>query len=75
MKKFGKDQRKPEIKIRNYLKKRSLTKGENQLHHDEQVFLIYAKQISIDDKEYKVRFHCNYTRKYRGALHKMCNLR
>ena len=36
------------------------------------VFLIYAKQISIDDKEYKVRFHCNYTRKYRGTPHKIC---
>ena len=39
----------------------------------------YAKKkISTDDnnkKYYKVRDHCHYTGKYRGAAHNICNLR
>ena len=28
-----------------------------------------------DKKYYKVRDHCQYTGKYRGAVHNICNLR
>ena len=28
-----------------------------------------------DKKNYKVRYHCHYTGKYRGAAHNICNLR
>ena len=29
----------------------------------------------FDEKNYKVRDHCHYTGKHRGAAHNMCNLR
>ena len=42
-------------------------------------YVIYAKKkkkISANDKKYqKVRDHCHYTGKYRGAAHDICNLR
>ena len=28
-----------------------------------------------DKKCCKVRYHCHYTKKYRGAVHSICNLR
>ena len=31
--------------------------------------------IRITKKHYKVRNHCYYTEKYRGAAHNICNLR
>ena len=46
---------------------------------------IYKKEFSDDDddgddddnyKKYqKIRDHCHYTRKFRGAAHNICNLR
>ena len=40
-------------------------------------FVIYVKkEFDKDDKKhYKVRNHCHYTEKYRGAGHNRCNLR
>ena len=40
----------------------------------------YKKRFSTDDgkkkkKNFKVKDHCHYTRKYRGASHYICNLR
>ena len=31
--------------------------------------------MTMIKKYYKVRDHCHYTRKYRGAVHNVCNLR
>ena len=41
------------------------------------VYIIYAKkEFSTDDEEYcKVRFHYQYTGKYRSVAHNICNLR
>ena len=39
---------------------------------------IQKKKISVDDKNkkyYKVKDHCHYTGKHRGAVHDICNLR
>ena len=37
---------------------------------------IYIASTDDDNKKYyKVRDHCNYTGKYRGATHNICNLR
>ena len=39
---------------------------------------ICKKEFSTDDdnkKHHKVRDHCLYTRKFRGAAHNICNLR
>ena len=33
------------------------------------------KQFNNDKKNYKVRDHCHYTGKYRGAAYNICNLR
>ena len=40
-------------------------------------YVIYVKKEfnSNDKKNYKVRDHCHYTGKYRGAAHNICNLR
>ena len=39
-------------------------------------FVIYARKNLIRViKKYKVRDHCHYTAKYRGAAHNICNLR
>ena len=40
--------------------------------------LYMLKRFSTDDdnkKYHKLRNHCHYTGKYRGAVHSICNLR
>ena len=75
MKKFCKDLREHATKIINYEKKDMipLTKKEEENHNK---FVTYVKKNLIRMiKNYKVRDHCHYTGKYRGAAHNMCNLR
>ena len=69
MKKFCKDLRTHAMKIINYEKKKmiSLT-TEEKIHYNKQ------KICNICKKEFKVRDHCHYTGKYRGAAHNICNL-
>ena len=40
-------------------------------------FVIYTRKnlIRVIKKHYKIREHCHYTGKYRGAAHNICNLR
>ena len=55
-----------------------LTKKEKKIHRKQKVCYIYKKGFSTDNgnKEYfKVKDHCHYTGKYRGAAHRTCNLR
>ena len=56
-----------------------LTKEEKKIHREQKVCYICKKGFSTDDddnkKYYKVRDHCHYTGKYRGAAHDICNLR
>ena len=78
MKKFCKDLRKHPIKIINYEKKKmiSLTTKEKIFHNKQKACYICKKEFNINDKKnYKVRDHCHYTGKYRGAAHNICNLR
>ena len=75
MKKFCKDLREHAIKIINYEKKKmiSLTTKEKIFHNKQKAC---KNEFNINDKKnYKVRDHCHYTRKYRGAAHNICNLR
>ena len=54
------------------------TKREDKKHNKQEVCYICKKGFSTDDsnKKYnKVRDHCHYSGKYRGAAHDICNLR
>ena len=50
----------------------SLANKENKLYRNQKFCHICKKNFSTDDK--KVRDHCNFTGKYRGALHDVCYL-
>ena len=75
MKKFSKDLRTHATKIINHEKKKMipLTTEEKIYHNEQEIFYICKKEF--DEKKYKVRDHCHYTGKYRGAAHNICNLR
>ena len=78
MKKFCKDLREHATKIINYEKKKMipLTKEEKIYHNEQEICYICKKKFDKSDKKnYKVRDHCHYTGKYRGAAHNICNLR
>ena len=67
-------------KIINYEKREMtpLTKEEEKMHNKQKVCYICKKRFSTDDnnkKYHKVRDHCHYTGKYRGAAHDICNRR
>ena len=78
MKKFCEDLRIHATKIINYEKKKiiPLTTQEKINYNDQNVCYLCKKEFdTIDKKNYKVRDHCHYTGKYRGAAHNICNLR
>ena len=78
MKKFCKDLREHATKIINYEKKDMipLTKKEEKNHNNKKVCYICKKEFDTSDKKHhKVRDHCHYSGKYRGAAHNICNLR
>ena len=78
MKKFCKDLGEHSMKIINYEKKNmiSLTMEEKVHYNKQKVCYICKKEFDNNDKkQQKVRDHCHYTSKYRGAAHNICNLR
>ena len=55
-----------------------LTDKENESYEKQKVCHICKKGFSTDKndkKHHKVRDHCHYTGKFRGAAHSICNLR
>ena len=53
-----------------------LTKKEEKNHNNQKVCYICKKEFDTSDKKHhKVRDHCHYSGKYRGAVHNICNLR
>ena len=53
-----------------------LTNKEIKSHEKQKVCHICKKEFRDDDKnKEKVRDHCHYTGKIRGAAHNICNLR
>ena len=80
MKNFCLDLRKHETKIFNYEQKEMipLTKKGKSSHRASRRCYMCKKKFSTDDsnkKYHKVRDHCHYTGKCRGAAHDICNLR
>ena len=84
MEMFSKDLRNQAIKIINYEKKEMipLTDDENKSYEKQKVCYICKKEFCTnknDENEFKlnnkVRDHCHYTGKLRGAAHNICNLR
>ena len=59
-----------------------LTDNENKFYEEQTEFYICQKEFCYDKNEkkkfkiyQKVRDHCHYTGKFRGAAHSICNLR
>ena len=77
MKKFCLDLREHATKIINNEKKEMipLTEKEKNWHNMQKVCHISKKVFSTDYKYHKVKEHCHYAGKYRGAAHDICNLR
>ena len=87
MKKFCKDLKEHATRIINYEKKKiiPLTKEEKINYNDQKVCYKCKKEFDTIDttkssslerkKNYKLRDHCHYTGKYRGAAQNICNLR
>ena len=80
MKNFCLDLKEHATKIINYEKKEviPLTEEERKTYRASRRCYICKKKFSTDDNNkryHKVRDHCHYTGKYRGAAHDICNLR
>ena len=82
MRRFCKDLKDHTIKIIDFKKKDMipLTKEEKDNYNKENICHIFKKEFNNDTTESsslecKVRDHCHFTGKYRGAAHNMCNLR
>ena len=80
MEKFCEDLKEHATKIINYEKKEMipLTKKEEKRHNKQNVCLICKKRFGSDDsnkKHFKVKDHCHYIGKCRGAAYDICNLR
>ena len=83
MKIFCKDLKDQAMKIINYEKKEMmpLTNEEKETHENQKICYICEKEFCTNEnnkkefiKKRKVRDHCHYTGKYRGAAHSICNL-
>ena len=75
---YEKDLREHASQIINYEKKKMipLTTEEETYHNKQKICYICKNEFNNNDKKnYKVRDHCHYTGKYRGAAHNICNLR
>ena len=51
-----------------------LTNEEKESYKNQEVCYMCEKEFSTDKKYQKVRDHCHYTGKHRGAAHNICNL-
>ena len=65
------------VKIINYQIKEMipLTNEEKESYEKQNVCYLCEKEFSTNEKYCKVRDHCHYTGKFRGAAHNYCNLK
>ena len=58
------------------MRRKRYIKEEKIYHNKQKICYICKKEFSNNEKKnYKVRDHCHYTGKYRGAAHNICNFR
>ena len=62
------------MKMINSKKMKFLTKRQQESYENAKTCYIY-KKFERQKKYHNVINHCNYTRKYRGATHSICNLK
>ena len=74
MEKICKGLREHSTKIINYEKKKIINTRRKKDYDDQKVCYICKKEFDNNDNNKKVRDHCHYTGKYRGAAHNICNL-
>ena len=76
MKRFCDHLKEHVTRITNYeMKPMDPLTGEEELYKNQELCHMCEKEFRTDDKEIrKVRDHCHYTGKYRGAAHSKCNL-
>ena len=74
MERFCKDLREHAMKIINFEENEMirLTDRENKFYKKQKVCYICKNEFKL---YHKVRDHCHYTRKFRGAAHSICNLK
>ena len=83
MERFCKDLKEHATKIINYEKKEMipLTDKENKSYEKQKVCYICKIEFNANENNknafnyQKVRDHCHYTERFRGAAHSICNLR
>ena len=75
--KFCKDLKEVGTEIINFEEKEMIPLTNKEINsHEKQKLYHICKEIFCNDKnKKKVRDHCHYTRKFRGAAHSGCNLR
>ena len=75
--KVSKDLKEIGTEIINFEEKEmiALTNKEIKSYEKQKVCHICKKEFCDDKNKKKVRDHCHYTRKFRGAAHTVCNLR
>ena len=61
--------------ITNIPEKKVIFKIEEQTQYEKETKCWICKEEFNDDKNYKVRDHCHFTGRYRGAAHNSCNLK
>ena len=76
MEMLSKDLKEQAMKIINYEKKEMipLTNEEKESYKNQKIYFIFEKELSTDKEHLKVRDHCHYRGKHRGAAHSGCNL-